>query len=244
MTSTVSVLILLALKEFADITPVNGAVHRDMGLDILAVITGAGLPFILYLDRPDLVLPYLVCAVFIFFSSRVFSGGDFPSSVAWVGARTLGMVYVALPLSHFIPLSSVTKGRLWLLFLLAVVWLNDTCAYYTGSTLGRHKLSPIVSPKKTVEGAIGGAVGGVVAAYLFNLFFDMGLAIEEVVFISVLLSAVSLMGDLSESLLKRGAGVKDSGSIIPGHGGVLDRIDGIIFSVPALYYYITWRGIV
>ncbi|MBI5560776.1 MAG: phosphatidate cytidylyltransferase [Deltaproteobacteria bacterium] len=153
----------------------------------------------------------------------------------------MGVMYVALPLSHFIRISLLPNGRIWILFLMSVVWLNDTAAYYTGSAIGRHKLSPRVSPNKTVEGAIGGVIGGLAAAFLFNRFFETGLAAKDVVFISVFLGMVSLLGDLSESLLKRGAGVKDSGSIIPGHGGVLDRLDSIIFSVPALYYYLIWR---
>lgn len=240
MAFTVTLLVVLALREFTAITSAEG----DAGWDAVAVAVGAGLPFVFYLNRPDLILSYLFLAPFVFFAARMFSGGAISVSVSWVAARVLGVIYIALPLSHFILIGDAENGRLWILFLFAVVWSNDTMAYVVGKTLGSRALAPSISPGKTVEGALGGWIGGVVAAYLFNRFSGIGMAGGGVIFIAVTLGAVSLLGDLFESMLKRGAGVKDSGNLIPGHGGVLDRIDGVIFSVPVLYYYILWRGMV
>jgi len=214
------------------------------GWNLPAIFLGGGLPCIFYINRPGLVPLYLVSSVFIFFAGAIFSkGASFKDSIERVSYGVLGIVYIALPVAHFIPLSGLAGGRRWVLFLFAVVWLNDTAAYYTGRLIGAHKLSPAISPGKTVEGAIGGGAGGLVTAYLFNYFFGMGLTHPEVIFIAVFLGAVSILGDLCESFVKRSAGVKDSGSIIPGHGGMLDRIDSIIFSVPALYYYLLWRNL-
>jgi phosphatidate cytidylyltransferase len=111
-------------------------------------------------------------------------------------------------------------------------------AYITGRLIGRHKMSPVISPNKTIEGAAGGIIFGAVAAIVLNLYLELGMGLASVVILSVVIGVVAIIGDLAESVIKRGAGVKDSGSIIPGHGGVLDRIDSIIFTVPVLYYYI------
>ena len=124
----------------------------------------------------------------------------------------------------------------------AVIGGNDILAYYTGRSIGRHKLSRVVSPKKTIEGAIGGLVGGIVVAVVFRyaLFSDRG--VVELAVLALLLGLVGQAGDLFESMIKRSAGVKDSGFIVPGHGGILDRIDSLLFCLPLLYCYIMLHG--
>jgi phosphatidate cytidylyltransferase len=119
-----------------------------------------------------------------------------------------------------------------LLFMFVTIWGNDTGAYFIGSLLGKTPLAPKISPKKTVEGALGGLVVGVLAGVGFGLVFRLPLSI---LVLSLLIGIVGQIGDLFESLLKRGAGVKDSGWILPGHGGVLDRFDSAMLSLPLVY---------
>jgi phosphatidate cytidylyltransferase len=125
------------------------------------------------------------------------------------------------------------------LFLFAVIWCTDSFAYFTGIFLGRHRLAPHISPKKTVEGAVGGLFGGIGGAVLIGeIFLDFSLS--DLVILGLLLSAIGQLGDLIESLLKRNYGVKDSGNFLPGHGGLLDRFDSVLLSGPFLYYYLKY----
>jgi phosphatidate cytidylyltransferase len=125
-------------------------------------------------------------------------------------------------------------GHRWLLTALAVVWAADTGAYFAGRAFGRHKLAPTISPNKTIEGLIGGLVAGVLAGVGFSMLAGAeGSALAKVALVSLAAALFSVIGDLFESMLKRHAGVKDSGRLIPGHGGVLDRIDGVLAALPA-----------
>ncbi|MDP8262666.1 MAG: phosphatidate cytidylyltransferase [Candidatus Ancaeobacter aquaticus] len=131
------------------------------------------------------------------------------------------------------------NGGGWLIFYIFVmVYLSDIFAYGFGNLFGRHKLAPVISPKKTVEGAIGGIVGAVCGAVLGKLFFVQGLAWHHVLYLGLIIGFVSQIGDLFESILKRDAGVKDSGHFIPGMGGVMDLIDGLLFCAPVIYLYL------
>lgn len=129
------------------------------------------------------------------------------------------------------------RGVDLLVFLLWTVWLSDTAAYTVGSLLGRHKLFPSVSPGKTVEGAIGALVVGVGAAFLARAWFFTSLEVVDALALGLLLGLAGMVGDLSESMLKRAASLKDSGRLFPGHGGMLDRTDSLLFSAPVLFYY-------
>jgi phosphatidate cytidylyltransferase len=125
-----------------------------------------------------------------------------------------------------------------LVFLLFfVVWAADVGAFYVGSYLGRHPLAPQVSPKKTVEGAVGGVAVALAAAFVARAWFMHDLSVVDCAVLGTLLGITGILGDLVESMLKRGAGVKDSASVVPGHGGVLDRVDSVLYAAPILYYY-------
>ncbi len=149
----------------------------------------------------------------------------------------IGVVYVSLFLSYFILIRSGVEGRGWVLFSLVVVWFGDCGAYLMGTWKGNYKLSPAVSPHKTIEGALGGAVASMLAAIIANWLFLGQLTFFHCVILALGITVVGLVGDLCESTLKRINNVKDSGSILPGHGGMLDRIDSILFAAPFIYYY-------
>ena len=149
-----------------------------------------------------------------------------------------GLLYVGWTLSYLLRIRSLSEG-LWLIFFLVLVtWAGDTGAYYTGISLGRRPLAPTLSPKKTVEGLIGGWLFAVAAALAASYWFLPSFGPLNAIAASFLLTGAGLIGDLSESALKRSAGVKDSGWLLPGHGGMLDRIDSLLFTSPVFYYYV------
>jgi phosphatidate cytidylyltransferase len=124
-----------------------------------------------------------------------------------------------------------------LILAMVAVYVGDIFALYGGRAFGRHRLAPVISPKKTWEGAIAGLVGSVAGSLLAPLWFARALPVRHAVALGLLLGTVGIAGDLAESLLKRAAEVKDSGSLLPGHGGILDRIDSLLFAAPVLYSY-------
>ncbi len=159
-----------------------------------------------------------------------------------IGMAVLGPIYVGLPLVMLLHIDMYypDKGNIWILFLLVVVFANDTGAFYLGKLFGKHKLHEAISPGKTWEGAVGGMICGFLAAFWFLRIFSL-YPIDWSIFGLVLaLSIVAPIGDLIESMLKRAHGAKDSGKILPGHGGILDRMDGLLLSIPPLYLFLNW----
>jgi len=149
-----------------------------------------------------------------------------------------GPVYAALPLALLILIDMRPSGSVWVFFLLTVVFAGDTGAFYAGRLFGKHKLYERVSPNKTWEGAFGGLMASVLAGSLFIRLVGPCPMDLKVGVLMVIVSAAAQTGDLCESMLKRHHGVKDSGAILPGHGGILDRIDGLLFAIPVLYVYL------
>jgi phosphatidate cytidylyltransferase len=151
--------------------------------------------------------------------------------------QVLGIVYIPLLLSFLIMIRREPDGMTWIYFLLAIIFAGDISAYYVGSYLGRHKLNPAVSPGKTIEGAIGGLVGNLLAGAVGIYFFlpTLSWAIGIVFFLGV--GIAGQVGDLFESELKRSSSIKDSGGLLPGHGGFLDRIDALLFASPVTYLF-------
>ena len=131
-------------------------------------------------------------------------------------------------------------GRDLVFFTLITVWLTDTGAYVVGRAVGKHKLAPAISPNKTIEGAIGSMIWGFAAVFVLNEVFTLGLDVEHRIALGLLLPPVIVVGDLAESALKRALGVKDSSGLVPGHGGIADRLDSLLFAAPAVYYYLQW----
>jgi phosphatidate cytidylyltransferase len=161
---------------------------------------------------------------------------------AWTGVTLtlLGVCYCAWLLGHAIWLRALPGGRMLTLFALGVTWCGESAAYFVGRRFGRRPLAPRVSPGKTVEGGVAQLAASVVIAIAGAPLVD--LSVPEAAAIGDLLGAVGQIGDLSESFLKRSAGAKDAGHLIPGHGGVLDRLDSLLFNVPALYYWLYLSG--
>lgn len=166
--------------------------------------------------------------------------GDLASTVPAAAGTLFGALWVgalAGTIAALRHLPSPEQGSWRVLLLLFIVMVGDTLAYFVGHAIGRHRLAPNLSPGKTVEGAVGGLLGGVLGALMVRLLGFAALSLGEVLGLGVVVAAVGIAGDLVESLFKRWAGVKDSGSIIPGHGGMLDRADSLLFAAPVLYYW-------
>ena len=149
----------------------------------------------------------------------------------------LAVLYIGWTLAHLVAIERLTDGTTLLFYLFVAIWCSDSGAYFCGRFMGRHKLAPHVSPNKTVEGAIGGVITTVAALLLVNMVVKL-CAVEEIIVMGIVLSLVGQIGDLVESMLKRFVEVKDSGHVLPGHGGILDRFDSLILAAPFLYYTI------
>ncbi len=157
---------------------------------------------------------------------------------AWTLA---GIIYIGWMLSHFIPLRGLEGGRDWVLFVLFATFAADTAAFFIGRAWGRHSLAAKISPGKTWEGALGGFMGAIAASLILAAILPtLTIPYWQTVILGALIGIFASLGDLSESMLKRSAGVKDSGTLIPGHGGLLDRLDSILFTVVVVYYYVVW----
>lgn len=163
---------------------------------------------------------------------------------SWVWT-VAGILYVGWLLGHLVALRGLDDGRNWVFFILFVTWASDTFAFFVGRKFGRHKLAPSISPGKTWEGAAGGVGAAVIMSILFftPTPFRLPLISWQAIPLAVLVSIFGQLGDLVESLLKRNMGVKDSGSLMPGHGGVLDRIDSLVFASVVVYYVVYYCSI-
>jgi phosphatidate cytidylyltransferase len=159
--------------------------------------------------------------------------------LAGTAAGLFALLYLGLPLGTLVALRSLA-GREGLLLLLLTVVVSDTAQFYSGSLAGRHRLAPVISPKKSVEGAIGGFVAGVATFALVGIWWLPGVEPIIRVALGVVVVTAGILGDLFESQIKRSAGMKDSSALIPGHGGMLDRIDALLFAAPALYLFLRY----
>jgi len=161
---------------------------------------------------------------------------------AWepMAVTLLGIGYGNWLLGYAFWLYDLPDGVKWILLLVSVTWIGETAAYAIGSTVGRHKLAPVVSPRKTVEGALAQLIASVLGALGARAWFFSSLSIESAIVVGLLLGVVGQIGDLVESAIKRSLNTKDTGGLIPGHGGMLDRVDSLLVNTPVLFYYATY----
>lgn len=204
----------------------------------LAAVAGSALVLIPLAGNDKLLIPG-IGLLFIGFSLLfLFRIRSIETAARDAAFALLAFLYIPFLLMHLVLLRQTPFGIQWLIVIMLIVMTNDSAAYYSGSAFGKHRLYQLVSPKKSIEGAIGGLLGSLVGTMLAKFTFFPQLTFTDAVVTAILVGMVGQAGDLFESLLKRSFGVKDSGTIIPGHGGVLDRLDSILFAAPITYYYV------
>ena len=240
--------VMLASKEIANLFP------HDQQKPLKGIVGFSSVMLYVFLslfsESPDSIEGRIFIAP-IFFSMplliALFSKKH--DYVSVIGASWLSMIFVAIPcgiMTMFYSENIIGTDNGWVLLIFAfiLIWVNDIFAYLTGSAIGRHKLFPRISPKKTIEGSIGGAVFTMLFAYFINrfvlnvFFFENYMNDIEVLFLALCVVVFGTLGDLTESMMKRHAGVKDSGNIIPGHGGILDRFDATFMAMPFVFVYL------
>jgi phosphatidate cytidylyltransferase len=210
------------------------------------VAIAAAIPLLAALHRGETLLPdwsplALAFATLALFGVLLFTHEEQAEVPARAGRVALAWIYCGLLASTLVGLR-VQGGTAWVVLAFVVTWANDTFAYFAGMLFGKHKLYEKVSPKKTWEGFAGGALGSVAGALVVRSTLLPELPVPMAVLLGAGAALLGPMGDFTESLLKRAAGVKDSGRLIPGHGGLLDRIDALLFVVPWVYLFVRWLG--
>jgi phosphatidate cytidylyltransferase len=253
----------LKLTESYEVQPLRLPTYIFVGLFFLLLAASAAgetpqlsaVKFVLGVAFACAISPFLFLAIAM---RRTQMRAAYPAAAA----SAFAFAYVALPMGMLVQLRQQWAGAFWILYLLLVVWAGDIFAYFVGRSLGRHLMARRISPKKTWEGAAASLLASLaVGILLFNHSLQIssfllrwgliqrrdglfGLEKPEmlpIILLTVALNMAAQLGDLVESLIKRGAGVKDSGTILPGHGGMLDRIDALLFAAPVLWYYAAWR---
>ncbi len=204
----------------------------------LAAFAGTALIFVPLTRNDTLAIPTLGLLFVGFSLLFLFRLRSIDSAAREAALALLAFMYIPFLLMHLVLLRLTPYGIQWLFVTMLIVMTNDSAAYYTGCAFGKHRLYPLVSPKKSIEGAIGGLFGSLGGTLLAKFTFFPQLSFVDAVATALVIGVVGQAGDLFESLLKRSFGVKDSGTIIPGHGGVLDRLDSILFAAPITYYYV------
>lgn len=184
---------------------------------------------------------YTACAVTVLFLAisiySLLSFSEIKAAAAEAALLFFGVMYIPYLLGYLVLLRGQPHGFKWILLIMFIVMSCDSAAYFIGSRFGKRRLYPEVSPKKSVEGSVGGLAGSLLGALAARSLFFAELSVADALLAALLISTLGQVGDLFESLLKRSCGVKDSGAIFPGHGGILDRLDSILFAAPATYYY-------
>ncbi|OGW19807.1 MAG: hypothetical protein A3K09_02785, partial [Nitrospinae bacterium RIFCSPLOWO2_12_FULL_47_7] len=191
-----------------------------------------------YLDG-RYVLEWCAGAMISIFMAWFFTEKDVRLAINQIAYTLLGVFYVAGLLGFFVLLRNLQEGPFLIFFVFIVIWLGDTAAYYAGRRFGKTRLAPHISPNKTVEGAIAG-LGGSLLGGVAAKFWFLPIPLIHCLIVAIICGIIGQFGDLAESVLKRNTGTKDSGALIPGHGGILDRLDSLMFAGPAFYFYYHW----
>lgn len=228
--------VFFALAEFFRMTLPRGRWYRVIGLTfgMLVAVVQSRHGIAAYLDL------LLMGGLFAMAMLLLWHATTFERYAVHLGLMLFGVVYIALTLPYIGLIRQLAHGRALVVATLAMVALSDTAAYTVGRTLGRRKLAALASPNKTLEGFFGGFLGSLGGLLLCRALFWPEMPLVAGIGLALVIGFVAPMGDLIESALKRGAHVKDSGRMLPGHGGMLDRCDAYFFSGPVVYYYVKW----
>lgn len=231
--AVIAAICALALHEFIALGRAKGyTIPAPLCIGVMLVIFAA-----FFLDALSVEVAMFLTLLLIP-GSYVFSKGPIEDALPSSAIATLATMYVGMLGGSIIRLrNDFPEGPKLVFFLALCVWLGDAGAYYSGKNFGKHKLLPRISPKKTVEGLIGGLITSAIAATVIHFTFLPEFPLVQAIIVGVVLSGAGVIGDLAESMWKRSAAVKDSGTLIPGHGGFLDRFDSILFTAPMLYVY-------
>ncbi len=230
----IAILILGAVCEYNSMVFKKGCTTEK----VEGVVIGILIPLGALLGGLELmfaIVTFSLIAVFLIFLYRVKEDAlDLTAPIKVI----FGFMYIPVTISFIITTRSLDNGALWVFLLIVIAFFSDTFAFYAGRTWGKRKLMPVVSAGKTVAGAFGSIIGSILGCIIFRIFFFEEIPLTHIVVIAIMGNIMGQLGDLCESALKRVSSVKDSGSIIPGHGGVLDRLDSFTFIIPFVYYYI------
>jgi phosphatidate cytidylyltransferase len=221
---------LLTLREYLDLAEKHGM----PAVSPIAYLAGAALMVWPAGWAPGHALLVIAVLVLVMLPRR-----PLEKALGGAAATVFGVLYVALPFALLSALRWSPKGQALVLYVLILTWISDTAAYYAGRSLGRHKLAPRVSPGKTWEGAIGSLLAALVFGYFGMEHILPGVPLWLNLATAGAVNVAGQFGDLAESALKRGAGAKDSGGLLPGHGGLLDRVDALLFAIPVMWYDVT-----
>ena len=239
-TILISIAGLVALWEYYRLV-FNG---EDKPISNIILLWGYGINFAIiwstFLVGPDLSVSVIGLNLIVVALISLFQFKTDQTVLDVVIKQLQGIIYIPVLLSFLVLIREGSSGMIWVFVLLAVIFAGDTGAYYVGSYLGRHKLSPAVSPGKTIEGSIGGLAANLVLGGLGKYFFLSGLPWGLSLLFFLTVGIAGQVGDLFESELKRSSGIKESGGILPGHGGILDRIDALLFASPVAYIFIRY----
>ncbi len=239
--SFVIIIVALCLNEYMPIAlPKHPSSSPKLGI-ILGTLLSAVILFAK--GGSDLWIASLTLLVVTTFIFYLFSKHELNLVFSQIAITVLGCIYVASLFSYVGLMRALEHGVFWVFLVAGATFMSDTGAYFVGHAIGKHKLAPLVSPGKTIEGFVGGIVGSVLAAFVCKFFFWQAFPTKECILIGILIGVVGPLGDLSESLIKRSVNVKDSGQLIPGHGGLLDRVDALLFTAPLVYYYALFRTV-
>lgn len=253
----------LKLAESYGVQPMKWPTYLYSGLFFATLVATAGdATPLLSTGKVLVTLGFLATLAPFIFLTRAMRDESLNNAYPAAASSVFAFAYIALPMGMLVQLRQQWAGAFLLLYLLLVVWAGDVFAYFVGKSIGRHLMAARISPKKTWEGAAASVIASVVVGWLlfhYALQISSGLlraglierrdglfgleqpAMGPVIALTIVLNVAAQLGDLVESLIKRGAGAKDSGALLPGHGGMLDRIDALLFAAPVLWYYAAWR---
>ncbi|MCG6893943.1 MAG: phosphatidate cytidylyltransferase [Desulfobacteraceae bacterium] len=233
----VAVVSAVAMHEYYNVAFGRGGPPWHSPVLLTGIAVTAVTPFAAWYGPPEMVGVVVAGNLLAIGALSLRQFGEDPGVTAVAVKEQLGVVYIPLMLSFLVRIRAQPDGIAWLLLVLAVVFVGDTAAYHVGSAHGKRKLAPAVSPGKTVEGALGGLAGNLAAGALFKAMLLPSLPWLSSIGFILTMGIVGQIGDLFESQFKRINDIKDSGTLLPGHGGILDRIDALLFASPVAYLF-------